>query len=66
MALPYPSMNFVALDTLAAADLNKMVSNIEYINTNVDNNMITLTVSTTDIGEGATLPANTLYAVVNS
>ena len=59
-------MNFVALDTLAAADLNKMVSNIEYINTNVDNNMITLTVSTTDIGEGATLPANTLYAVVNS
>lgn len=33
MALPYPSMNFVPLDVLTAAQQNQLVANIEYLNT---------------------------------
>lgn len=35
MSLPYPNMDFTALDVLHAADLDKMVANIEYINNNL-------------------------------
>lgn len=31
MALPYPNMDFTALDVLHAADLDKMVANTEYL-----------------------------------
>ena len=31
MALPYPGMDFTALDVLHAADLDKMVANIDYL-----------------------------------
>lgn len=31
MALPYPNMDFTALDVLHAADLDKLVANIEYL-----------------------------------
>lgn len=64
--LPHPNMDFVPLDTLSATELDNMVANIEYLKTYINDNMITLTVSTTDIGEGASLPANTIYAVVAS
>jgi len=67
--LPNPNMDFVPLDTLTADELDDLVENIEYlasyINNNVEANMMKLTVSTTDIGTGADLPANTLYAVVS-
>ena len=31
LTLPYPSMNFVPLDVLTAAEQNQLVANIEYI-----------------------------------
>lgn len=37
MALPNPSMNFTPFDTLPASDLNKIVANIEYLNTKIVN-----------------------------
>lgn len=45
MALPYPSMNFVPLDVLTAAQQNQLVANIEYLNTqdgNLANSITTL------------------------
>lgn len=33
MALPYPSMDFVPLDVLRADELDQLVANIEYLNT---------------------------------
>lgn len=32
MALPYPGMDFTSLDILTAADMDKIVANIEYLN----------------------------------
>lgn len=37
MALPYPNMDFTALDVLHAADLDKMVANTEYLDNNLNN-----------------------------
>lgn len=62
--LPNPSMDFVPLDTLAASELDQMVANIEYLCTYINTNMMSLTVTTVDPGEGSALPANTLLAVV--
>lgn len=36
MALPYPSMSFVPLDILTAEEMNHMVANDQYLNTQVD------------------------------
>ena len=48
LTLPYPSMNFVPLDVLTAAEQNQLVANIEYIanqfplaTTNIANGAIT-------------------------
>lgn len=62
--LPNPNMDFVPLDQLPASDLDKLVQNIEYLNTYINTNMMSLTVTTTDPGEGAALAQNTLLAVV--
>ena len=62
--LPNPSMDFVPLDQLTASELDQMVQNIEYLCTYINNNMLTLTVTTVDIGEGSALAQNTLVAVV--
>ena len=62
--LPNPNMDFVPLDQLPASDLDKLVQNIEYLNTYINNNMMSLTVTTTDPGDGSALAANTLLAVV--
>ena len=62
--LPNPSMDFVPLDQLPASDLDKLVQNIEYLNTYINANMASITVTTTDPGEGAALAQNTLLAVV--
>lgn len=62
--LPNPSMDFVPLDQLTASELDQMVQNIEYLCTYINSNMMTLTVTTTDPGEGSALAANTLLAVV--
>lgn len=72
--LPYPNMDFVPLDTLTATELDHMVANIEYLKdycntqdetiSTISSNYVKLVVSTTDIGVGADLPANTIYAVV--
>ena len=64
--LPHPNMDFVPLDQLTADELDNMVANIEYLKTYINNNMLTLSVVTTDPGEGRALAANTLVAVVNS
>lgn len=64
--LPNPNMDFVPLDQLSASELDQMVQNIEYLNTYINNNMMSLQVTTTDPGEGSALPANTLLAVVSS
>lgn len=64
--LPNPSMDFVPLDQLTADELDDLVENIEYLATYINNNMLTLTVTTTDPGEGSALAANTLLAVVNA
>ena len=57
-------MDFVPLDQLAASELDQMVQNIEYLNTYINTNMMTLQVTTVDPGEGSALAANTLLAVV--
>lgn len=62
--LPNPNMDFVPLDQLTAAELDQMVQNIEYLNTYINNNMMTLQVTSTDPGEGSALAQNTLLAVV--
>ena len=62
--LPNPNMDFVPLDTLSASELDQMVQNIEYLNTYINTNMLSLTVTTTDPGEGSALAQNTLLAVV--
>lgn len=62
--LPNPNMDFVPLDQLTAAELDQMVQNIEYLNTYINNNMMTLQVTSTDPGEGLALAQNTLLAVV--
>lgn len=62
--LPNPGMDFVPLDQLPASDLDKLVQNIEYLNTYINTNMMSLTVTTVDPGEGAALAQNTLLAVV--
>lgn len=62
--LPNPNMDFVPLDQLTANELDQMVQNIEYLNTYINTNMLTLSVVTEDPGEGSALPANTLLAVV--
>ncbi len=62
--LPNPNMDFVPLDQLSASELDQMVQNIEYLNTYINNNMMSLQVTTTDPGEGSALAANTLLAVV--
>lgn len=62
--LPNPNMDFVPLDQLPASDLDKLVQNIEYLNTYINNNMMSLTVTTADPGDGSALAANTLLAVV--
>lgn len=62
--LPNPNMDFVPLDQLPASDLDKLVQNIEYLNTYINTNMMSLTVTTTDPGEGSALAQNTLLAVV--
>lgn len=62
--LPNPNMDFVPLDQLPASDLDKLVQNIEYLNTYINNNMMSLQVTTVDPGEGSALAANTLLAVV--
>lgn len=62
--LPNPNMDFVPLDQLSASELDQMVQNIEYLNTYLNNNMMSLQVTTTDPGEGSALAANTLLAVV--
>lgn len=64
--LPNPSMDFVPLDQLTADELDDLVENIEYLATYINNNMLTLTVTTSDPGEGSALAANTLLAVVNA
>ena len=64
--LPNPSIDFVPLDQLTADELDDLVENIEYLATYINNNMLTLTVTTTDPGEGSALAANTLLAVVNA
>lgn len=64
--LPNPNMDFVPLDQLTADELDDLVENIEYLATYINNNMLTLTVTTTDPGEGSALAANTLLAVVNA
>lgn len=62
--LPNPNMDFVPLDQLTAAELDQMVQNIEYLNTYINNNMMTLQVTSIDPGEGSALAQNTLLAVV--
>jgi hypothetical protein len=62
--LPNPNMDFVPLDQLAADQLDDMVENIEYLKTFIGNNMLQLTVTTSDPGEGSALAANTIVAVV--
>ena len=57
-------MDFVPLDQLAASELDQMVQNIEYLNTYINTNMMTLQVTTVDPGVGSALAANTLLAVV--
>lgn len=64
--LPNPSMDFVPLDQLTADELDQMVQNIEYLANYINNNMLTLSVVTTDPGEGSALAANTILAVVNA
>ena len=64
--LPNPNMDFVPLDQLMASELDQMVQNIEYLATYLNNNMMTLQVSTVDIGEGSALPANTLCAIIEA
>ena len=63
--LPNPSMDFVPLDQLTAAELDQMVQNIEYLATYINTNMMSLTVTTVDPGEGSALAQNTLLAVVS-
>lgn len=46
LTLPYPSMNFVPLDVLTAAEQNQLVANIEYIATQFP-------VTTANIANGA-------------
>ena len=62
--LPNPNMDFVPLDQLAASELDQLVQNIEYLNTYINTNMMTLQVTTVDPGVGSALAANTLLAVV--
>lgn len=62
--LPNPNMDFVPLDQLAASELDQVVQNIEYLNTYINTNMMTLQVTTVDPGEGAALAQNTLLAVI--
>jgi len=62
--LPNPNMDFVPLDQLSASELDQMVQNIEYLNTYLNNNMMSLQVTTVDPGEGSALASNTLLAVV--
>lgn len=62
--LPNPNMDFVPLDQLSASELDQMVQNIEYLNTYINTNMMSLQVSTVDPGEGSALAANTLLAIV--
>jgi hypothetical protein len=57
-------MDFVPLDQLSASELDQMVQNIEYLNTYINNNMMSLQVTTVDPGEGSALAQNTLLAVV--
>lgn len=64
--LPFPGMDFVPLDTLTAGEQDQLVANIEYLAEYANDNMPTITVSTTDIGEGAPLAANSLYFVVSA
>lgn len=64
--LPYPNMDFVPLDQLTANELDQMVQNTQYLRDFIANNMMKLTVTTTDPGEGSALAANTLVAVVAS
>lgn len=64
--LPNPNMDFVPLDQLLASELDQMVQNIEYLATYLNTNMMSLQVSTVDIGEGAALPANTLCAIIEA
>lgn len=64
--LPNPSMDFVPLDQLTADELDDMVENIEYLASYINTNMMSLSVVTTDPGEGSALAANTLLAVVNA
>ena len=62
--LPNPSMDFVPLDTLSASELDQLVQNIEYLATYLNNNMMSLTVTSSDPGEGSALAQNTLRAVI--
>ena len=62
--LPHPNMDFVPLDQLTAEELDNMVANIEYLKTYINNNMLTLSVVTTDPGAGSALAANTIKAVI--
>lgn len=64
--LPNPNMDFVPLDQLTADELDDIVENIEYLTNYINNNMLTLSVVTTDPGEGSALDANTLLAVVDA
>lgn len=64
--LPNPNMDFVSLDQLTADELDDMVENIEYLASYINNNMMSLSVVTTDPGEGSALAPNTLVAVVNA
>lgn len=64
--LPNPNMDFVPLDQLTADELDDIVENIEYLNTYINNNMLSLSVVTSDPGEGSALAANTLLAVVEA
>lgn len=62
--LPYPDMDFVPLDTLTATELDHIVANYTYLKNYINGNMLSLTVTTTDPGEGAAQDANTIIAVV--
>lgn len=66
LTLPYPSMNFVPLDVLTAAEQNQLVANIEYIanqfpitSQNID--WTTLTSSSTNISSYSVMQTGTVW-----
>ena len=66
LTLPYPSMNFVPLDVLTAAEQNQLVANIEYIanqfpitSQNID--WSTITSTSTDISSYSVMQTGTVW-----